>query len=86
MYYLMLADLEARQAFIASMKSQGIYTPFHYVPLHSAPAGQRYGSTPSSMSVTDKVSNTLVRLPIFYSLEEQDRVIEAVIQTLKSIS
>lgn len=85
MYYLLLPDLEARQAFIASMKSKSIYTPFHYVPLHSAPAGQRYGSTPSSMGVTDNVSNTLVRLPIFYSLEEQDRVIDAVIDTLSTI-
>ena len=86
MYYLMLPNLDARQAFIASMKSKGVYTPFHYVPLHSAPAGQRYGSTPGSMQITDKVSNTLVRLPIFFSLEEQDRVIEAVTSTLKEIS
>ena len=85
MYYLLLPDLEKRQAFIAGMKSKGVYTPFHYVPLHSAPAGQRYGSTPSAMSVTDKISSTLVRLPIFYSLEEQDRVIEAVIETIETI-
>ncbi|RZV41807.1 MAG: hypothetical protein EX271_07235, partial [Acidimicrobiales bacterium] len=85
MYYLQLPDLASRQAFIASMKAKLIYTPFHYVPLHSAPAGQRYGSTPASMAVTDKVSDTLVRLPIFYSLDEQDRVIAAVKETVEEI-
>ena len=78
MYYLRLPDLAARQRFIAAMKRQGITAPFHYVPLHSAPAGRRFGRAAGPMEVTDRVADTLVRLPLFYGLEDQDRVIDAV--------
>ena len=50
------------------MKAHGITTPFHYVPLHSAPAGLKYGRAADAMRVTDLVSDTLVRLPMFYDL------------------
>ena len=71
MFYLLLQDLEDRTAFIAHMKAHGIGTPFHYVPLHSAPGGQRYGRTAGSMQVTQRVSDTLVRLPMFFELGAQ---------------
>lgn len=76
MFYLLLRDLEDRTAFIAHMRSHGIITPFHYVPLHSSPGGQRYGQTAGSMDVTLRISETLVRLPMFFELGSQ---IEAVI-------
>lgn len=71
MFYLLLQDIEDRTAFIAHMKAHGIGTPFHYVPLHSAPGGQRHGRTAGSMQVTQRVSDTLVRLPMFFELGAQ---------------
>lgn len=68
MFYVLMQDLETRTRFIAHMKKRGITTPFHYVPLHSAPAGRRFGHTPGPMTVTDRISETLVRLPMFFDL------------------
>lgn len=70
MYYVLFNDLETRSKFITYMKSQEISTVFHYIPLHSAPAGQKYCRTIGDMKVTNKISDTLVRLPLFYELDE----------------
>lgn len=78
MFYLILPDMAARTAFISGMKARGITTPFHYVPLHSAPAGLKYGRFQGDMAVTDRVSETLVRLPMYFDLgSEVETVIEA---------
>lgn len=77
MFYLLTRDMEDRIAFIAHMREQGIMTPFHYVPLHSSPAGQKLGRAAGVLPVTDDVSARLVRLPMFYSLDDH---IETVIQ------
>jgi dTDP-4-amino-4,6-dideoxygalactose transaminase len=70
MFYLLLRDLDDRSAFIAHMRSAGINAPFHYVPLHSAPAGRRFGRAAEPvLAVTDQVSDRLVRLPMFFALE-----------------
>jgi dTDP-4-amino-4,6-dideoxygalactose transaminase len=77
MFYLLLRDIEDRTNFIARMRAAGITCPFHYVPLHSAPAGLRYGRAHGPMTVTDDVSARLVRLPMFYELgSDIERVIE----------
>lgn len=77
MFYMLMPDLAARTAFIAHMKDHGIITPFHYVPLHSSPAGSKYARTSGSLAATDDISDRLVRLPLFYGLENDiDRVIE----------
>lgn len=68
MFYLMMPDRAARDAFIAGMKAANITTPFHYVPLHSAPAGQRYGRVEGAMLETNRVSDCLVRLPMYFDL------------------
>lgn len=79
MFYLLLRDLADRDAFIAHMRAAGVITPFHYVPLHSAPAGQRHARfTGNGLPVTDDISARLVRLPLFYGLEDG---IEEVIAT-----
>jgi dTDP-4-amino-4,6-dideoxygalactose transaminase len=76
MFYLLLHDIEDRDAFIAHMRSAGVNTPFHYVPLHSAPAGRRYGRSLGELPVTDDISARLVRLPMFFALgDEVGRVI-----------
>lgn len=73
MYYLRCPDLETRTRFIDHMKKNGILCVFHYIPLHSAPAGQKYGRFIGDMSITNTVSDTLVRLPLFYGLTEKDQ-------------
>ncbi|SEN50904.1 dTDP-4-amino-4,6-dideoxygalactose transaminase [Loktanella fryxellensis] len=70
-FYLLLRDLEDRTDFITHMRNRGIVTPFHYVPLHDSPAGQRYGRTSGSMDVTQRISQTQVRLPLFHDLGPQ---------------
>lgn len=70
MYYLLLSDLRARTSFIEAMKDAGIGTVFHYIPLHSSPAGIRYGRNGSGLSVTDATSDRLVRLPLWIGIEE----------------
>lgn len=77
MYYMLLPNLEQRQQFIKSMKEHGIGTVFHYVPLHSSPAGKRFTRTHGPMTNTDHVSDTLVRLPLWADLGEGvEQVIE----------
>lgn len=71
MFYLLLRDVEDRTAFISHMRSHGIICPFHYVPLHSSPAGQRYGRTQGPMLATQAISDTLVRLPMYFDLGSQ---------------
>lgn len=73
MYYLRCPDLETRTRFIDHMKKNGILCVFHYIPLHSAPAGQKYGRFIGDMAITNTVSDTLVRLPLFYGLTEKDQ-------------
>lgn len=80
MFYLLLCDAADRDGFIAHMRAAGILTPFHYVPLHSAPAGRRFGRACGDLAVTDDISGRLVRLPMFWDLGE---AIETVIATAR---
>jgi dTDP-4-amino-4,6-dideoxygalactose transaminase len=82
MYYLILPSLEARQALIAFLKTHGILSVFHYVPLHLSPVGQQMGGRLGSCPVAEQKSERLVRLPFYNALSEtdQDRVIAAVRQ------
>jgi dTDP-4-amino-4,6-dideoxygalactose transaminase len=82
MYYLLLPSLETRQAFIAALRQQGIYSVFHYLPLHLSDMGQKFGGKSGDCPVTESISDRLVRLPFYNTLteEEQSRVVEAAIQ------
>ena len=71
MYYLLFKDLETRTMFIDYMKQNDVSTVFHYIPLHSSPAGQKYCRTYGKMDVTNEISDTLVRLPMFYELDDE---------------
>jgi dTDP-4-amino-4,6-dideoxygalactose transaminase len=78
MYYLLLRDLEDRTAFIARLKQAGVGAVFHYVPLHSSPAGMRYGRAAGALPVTDSTTDRLVRMPLWVGLEDRlDHVLEA---------
>ena len=71
LFYLLLNDTQDRDGFIAHMKAAGVTTPFHYVPLHSTPAGRRYGRTDGNLPVTDRQSARLVRLPMYMGVETE---------------
>ncbi|MBR0374871.1 MAG: dTDP-4-amino-4,6-dideoxygalactose transaminase [Mogibacterium sp.] len=72
MFYLMTKDLEERTEFIQFLKDNGISAVFHYVPLHSAEAGLKYGRFHGEDRYTTSVSDRLVRLPLYYGLTEND--------------
>ena len=80
MYYLKCRDLAERTAFIRHMKERGAQCVFHYVPLHSAPAGLKYGRFHGEDEYTTRESERLVRLPMYDRITEADQaaVIEAV--------
>lgn len=82
MYYIKLPTSDERTAFINYMKSNQIQTPFHYVPLHSSPAGIKYCRFAGKDTYTNRESEKLVRLPLWFNLtiDEVDRVVEHVIQ------
>jgi dTDP-4-amino-4,6-dideoxygalactose transaminase len=70
MYYMLLPDLETRTRFIAEMKARGVQTVFHYIPLHSAPAGLQTARTHGQLHNTDALSERLVRMPLWIGVEE----------------
>ena len=80
MFYVKLRDLDERTRFIAYLKEQGVQSVFHYVPLHSAPAGVKYGRFAGEDTYTTKESERLARLPMYYGLKEEEirHVTEAV--------
>ena len=82
MYWIKLRTLSERTAFIDHMKENGVLTVFHYVPLHSAPAGLRFGRFDGEDKYTSADSDRLVRLPLYYGLTDADRA--AVIDAVKS--
>jgi dTDP-4-amino-4,6-dideoxygalactose transaminase len=69
MFYLKVKDLEERTALIDFLKQKGILAVFHYVPLHTAPAGLKYGRFSGEDRYTTSESNKLIRLPLYYQLE-----------------
>jgi dTDP-4-amino-4,6-dideoxygalactose transaminase len=73
MYYLKLRDLEDRTAFIQHLKDNGIIAVFHYIPLHSAPAGLKFGRFHGEDRFTTSESDRLVRLPLYYGLTPEDQ-------------
>jgi dTDP-4-amino-4,6-dideoxygalactose transaminase len=81
LYYLLFDGLSARTLVIEKLKEQDISAVFHYVPLHSSPAGRRYGRAADSMNVTNRASDGLVRLPFWLGIEAiLPRIIASVYQ------
>ena len=85
MFYVKLRDLEQRTAFIRYLRDRDISSVFHYVPLHSSPAGRRFGRFNGEDVYTTKESDRLSRLPLYYGMtrEDRDRVIDAVLSFFK---
>lgn len=82
MYYVLLGPEIDRLKLLDEFKRNGIGAVFHYVPLHSSPAGQRYGRAYGSLSVTNDQSGRLVRLPLWIGLTEQQQ--DKVVDVLKT--
>jgi dTDP-4-amino-4,6-dideoxygalactose transaminase len=85
LYYLLLEDRATRDRLIEDLRACGIQAVFHYVPLHSSPAGQRIGRAHGDLGVTDRVSECLVRLPLWLGMGEGEieRVVDAVQASLQ---
>lgn len=88
MFYLKMRDLEDRTSFIDYMKKNDILTVFHYVPLHSAPAGEKYGMFCGEDRYTSSESDRLVRMPLYYNMtkNELDKVCAAAKYYLDEVS
>lgn len=87
MYYVLLAPEVDRQKVLDEFKHNDIGSVFHYVPLHSSPAGQRYGRAHGALDVTNRQSERVVRLPLWIGLTEaqQDKVIDVLKAAIKLV-
>jgi dTDP-4-amino-4,6-dideoxygalactose transaminase len=80
MFYIKVKDLEQRTALLEYLKQEGILAVFHYVPLHSAPAGIKFCRLHGDDIFTTKESEKLLRLPMYYGISERE--IDQIIQSL----
>jgi dTDP-4-amino-4,6-dideoxygalactose transaminase len=79
LYYILLKDFQDRQNFIAKLAEYGINSVFHYVPLHSSPAGRKFGRYDNELPVTESISERIVRLPLWVGIGRyQDEVIKKI--------
>lgn len=81
MFYIKTRDLAERTALINYLKENGISAVFHYIPLHTSPAGRKFGEFVGKDVYTTKESDRLVRLPMYYNLKRTD--LEKVVETIK---
>ncbi len=88
LFYLLLPLPAHRNDVLADLNARGVNAVFHYVPLHSSPAGQRYGRASGSMRVTDDCSARLIRLPLWVAMtpEVPEMVVERVRESVASVS
>jgi dTDP-4-amino-4,6-dideoxygalactose transaminase len=86
LYYVLLSPEKDRQIVLDELKKNGIHAVFHYVPLHSSPAGMRFGRAHGDLSLTTSLSQRLIRLPMWIGLNEaqQQHICEVLSTTLKA--
>ncbi len=83
MYYILLPQLTIRNQVIEKLKASGIYTVFHYVPLHDAPFGKKHGRTTNDLPVTRMASDCLLRLPLWLGVEvHQQKIVDELAASL----
>lgn len=81
LYYLLTSGRNQRDALVARLRADGINAPFHYIPLHSSPAGKQLSRAAGSLDVTDDTSDRLIRLPMFVGVDEfQSEIIEKILK------
>jgi len=78
-YYILLETADERRRVLAELKAKDVHAVFHYVPLHSSPAGMRFGRSAGDLPLTTAQAERLIRLPMWLGLSEsqQQRVCEA---------
>jgi len=86
LFYILLPDNTTRNGLMDHLRANNITAVFHYIPLHSAPMGVKFGYRAEDLPVTEELSGRLLRLPIYYEIttEEQKRVVEAIAEYLES--
>ena len=83
MYYILLPDLQRRTALIDGLRKAEVQSVFHYIPLHSSPAGRKYARAHGDLPVTDNVADRLVRLPLWGGMEDrQAEIIRTILSVL----
>ncbi len=85
LYYVLLPEDADRTDFIRGLDARGVQAVFHYVPLHTSPAGLKYGRAAGPLPVTEEVSERLVRLPLWSGMDEAavDQVVDAIRATVR---
>jgi dTDP-4-amino-4,6-dideoxygalactose transaminase len=88
MYYVLVRDLRQRTAVLADLDRAGVNAVFHYVPLHSSPAGRKLGRTSGELRVTESIADRLIRLPMWAEMPDGDidYVVEALEKALRRSS
>lgn len=81
-FFVVMPSLEKRDALLDHLRANGVIGTFHYVPLHSSPAGIKYGRTHGSMEKTNSFSERLVRLPLWPGMSDEQ--VKRVLDTMKS--
>lgn len=84
LFYLLAPDQHERDRFIENLRGQGIVATFHYVPLDTSPAGQRYGRTPAPCELTADFASRIVRLPLWAAMTQSQ--IERVVESTKAFA
>ena len=86
MFYIKCTSLAQRTNCMAYLRDRGVYSTFHYVPLHSSPAGRKYGRFSGEDEFTSRESDRLLRLPIYYGMTQEDlsTVVDAVSDFFRS--
>jgi dTDP-4-amino-4,6-dideoxygalactose transaminase len=75
MYYILLESLKKRAEVITKLKEQGVLAVFHYVPLHSSPAGKKYGRISGELNNTEELADRLLRLPLWIGMDEAQETV-----------
>ncbi len=74
MFYILLPDVETRDALMAYLKRYGIFAVFHFIPLHSSPMGKKFGYSEGDFPITEQLSRRILRLPFYYEMTEEEQV------------
>lgn len=87
-YYVLLQQGIDRSMILEQMKAKGVHAVFHYVPLHSSPAGKIFGRVQGKLENTDQLAERLIRLPLWIGMSdsEQERIVEAMGLAIQSAS
>lgn len=85
MFYVLTADLEARTRTIENLNRKGVNAVFHYIPLHSSVAGRKFGRSEGPLAVTDHISDSIIRLPLWVGMGEEhvQRVADTLLDSLR---